>query len=122
MTKHFSRLGAGALVAAAIALGGCATQLPTGPAGIEQWIESASSSQDHEKIALEFERQAGMDSATAKRHVGYAATYRKNRSPRSGVQAHEALAKHCEGLARTYQQAAEGNLALAMMHRQLAGK
>jgi hypothetical protein len=122
MAKPFSKLGAGALVAAVVALGGCAAQLPAAPAGIEQSIESASSSQDHEKIALEYERQAGMDSANARRHVGYAATYRKNRSPRSGAQAHEALAKHCEGLARTYQQAADGNLALAMMHRQLAGK
>ena len=125
MTKHSRTFGTGAivaLVAAVVALGGCADKAPAAPVGIEQLIESASSGQDHENIASQYERQAVMDAAAAKRHVGYAATYRKNTSPKSGVQTHEAFAKHCESLARTYEQAADENLALAKMHRNLAGE
>lgn len=98
---------------------GCAAQLPSPPLGIEQKIENASSPSDHDDIASEYERQASVDEAAAKRHLGYAATYRRNNSPRSGVQAHENLARHCEALARTYQDAAAQNLALAKLHREL---
>lgn len=125
MTKHFRNFGMKAivaLVAAVVALGGCAAQAPSAPVGIAQLIESASSGQDHENIASQYERQAVMDAAAAKRHVGYAATYRKNTSPKSGVQTHEEFAKHCESLARAYEQAADENLTLAKMHRNLAGE
>lgn len=122
MTNYFKPLGprgVAAIAVASIALGGCAAQLPSPPAGIEQKMENAATSADHNDVASQYERQASVDAATAKRHLGYAATYRKNKSPRSGVQAHESLAKHCEALARTYEQAAEQNLALAKMHREL---
>lgn len=108
------------LASAVLVSGGCSTQAPMAPAGIEQKIENASSRTDHEDIATQYERQAAVDAAAAKRHEGYAATYRKNTSLRSGVQAHATLAKHCENLARTYQQAADENLVLAKMHRELA--
>lgn len=122
MKKVFGSLGPVILViaGAVMTLAGCATQVPTSPVGIEQKIETASSRVDHEDVATQYEQQAGVDTAAAKRHVGYAATYRKNRSPRSGVTAHENLAKHCETLARTYERAAEENLALAKLHRVLA--
>jgi hypothetical protein len=112
--------GVATIAAATISLAGCAAQLPSVPAGIEQKIENASTASDHNDIASQYERQATLDVASAKRHVGYAAIYRKNRSPRSGVQAHENLAKHCDALARTYQEAADQNLALAKLHRELA--
>lgn len=111
--------GISAIAAAAITLGGCAAQLPSPPAGIEQKMENASTASDHNDVASQYERQASVDASMAKRHLGYAATYRKNTSPRSGVQAHENLAKHCEALARTYQDAADQNLALAKLHRAL---
>lgn len=123
MTKGFGCLRTVALVAlagAVVAIAGCAAQAPAAPVGIEQKIENASSRLDHEDVASQYEQQAGVDAATAKRHLGYAATYRKNKSPRSGVQAHENLAKHCENLARTYERAADENLALAKLHRMLA--
>jgi hypothetical protein len=124
MTKEFRGSGSPALIllaGAVIALAGCAAQAPALPAGFEQKIESASSRADHDDVASQYERQAAVDAAAAKRHVGYAATYRKNTSVRSGVQAHEALAKHCENLARTYQLAADENLVMAKLHRELAG-
>ena len=108
-----------AALAAAIALGGCAFSGPAPTDGIEQRIAAASSRADHEYIAQQFERQATVDAAAAKRHLGYAAVYRRNTSPRSGPQAHEAMARHCEALARTYEQAAEQNLALAKLHRSM---
>ena len=108
------------LVAVALASAGCTAPAPTAPAGVQQKIESASSRSDHEDIAAQYERQAGLDAASAERHQGYASTYRKNRSLRGGLEAHENLAKHCDTLARTYQQATDENLVLAKLHRDLA--
>ena len=123
MMKDFRRSGMISLVllgGAVVALAGCATQAPMAPAGIEQKIENASSRLDHEELASQYEQQAIVDAAAAVRHKGYAATYRKNRSLRGGVEAHAYLANHCENLARTYQQAADENLALAKLHRDVA--
>ncbi|MCW5660026.1 MAG: hypothetical protein KIT60_20180 [Burkholderiaceae bacterium] len=107
-------------LAVAITLGGCATQGPAVPAGADQKIENASGRVDHEALASRYEAQAAADAAAARRHQGYAATYRRNTSPASGPQEHLALAQHCENLARAYQQAADENAALAMLHRELA--
>jgi hypothetical protein len=109
-----------ALAGAAITLAGCATQGATAPAAAEQKIENASSRVDHEGIASRYEAQASADAAAARRHHGYAATYRRNTSPVSGPQEHLVLAKHCEKLAQAYQQAADENAALAKLHRELA--
>ena len=125
VTTHFnwSRAAARVTFAGAFAsLAACATQGPTPPIRVEQKIENASSRLDHEEIAAQYDRQALVDAAAAKRHHGYAETYRKNVSPRSGVQAHLALATHCENLARTYQQASDENTAVAQLHRQLAAE
>ncbi|NUZ08508.1 hypothetical protein [Piscinibacter koreensis] len=124
MTKSFRSFGSGALLALAggVIVAGCATQLPQAPAGIEQKIETASSRSDHEDVALQYERQAIVDAAAAKRHKGYAATYRRNTAPRSSAQAHETLARHCDRLSQTYEQAAEENIALAKLHWQLAAE
>ena len=125
MEKNFMwfRRGAGvALVAAMVTSAGCVAvaQGPTKPAGLEQKIEKASSRPDHEEIAAQYEQQAVADSAAAKRHQGYATTYRKNQGPRSGQQQSLTLAKHCDSLAQTYQRAADENLALAKLHREMA--
>lgn len=108
------------LAGVAITLAGCATQGPTPPTGVEQRIENATSRVDHEGLATRYEAQAAADEAAARRHQGYAATYRRNTSPASGPQEHLVLAKHCENLARAYQQAATENTALAKLHRELA--
>lgn len=97
MMKDFRWPGTGGLVVlvcAVIAVAGCAAQLPEAPAGIGQQIANASSRSDHDDVAAQYERQAAADGAAAKRHNGYASTYRKNTSPRSGVSAHEGLARH----------------------------
>ena len=59
MIRDHRWFGAGtlvALVSAAIAVAGCATQLPVPPAGVEQKIENASSRWDHEELASQYER------------------------------------------------------------------
>ena len=123
MTSQFRCVATRSVLAfavAAITLSGCATQGPTAPAGADQRIENASSRVDHEALASRYEAQAAADAAAARRHQGYAATYRRNTSPASGPQEHLALAQHCENLARTYKQAADENAALAKLHRERA--
>ena len=113
-------MGAGvALLAAVATLGGCAAEGPTKPAGLEQKIENARSRADHEAIASQYEQQAGVDKTAAEKHQGYAKSYRQAWANRGG-QAN--MASHCENLAKTYQQAADENLALAKLHRQLAAE
>lgn len=125
MTTHFNWFCAAArftLLGAVVSFAACSTQGPTPPMGVEQKIENAVSRLDHEEIAAQYDRQAVVDAAAAKRHHGYAETYRRNVSPRSGTQEHLALAKHCDNLARTYQQASDENTAVAQLHRQLAAE
>ncbi len=109
-----------ALALSVMAATGCATDRLSPPAAAVQRIESASSSLDHDAAAALHEGRAAADAAAAARHLGYAAVYRRNISPRSGPQEHAALARHCENLARAYQQAADENTALAKLHRDLA--
>lgn len=114
---RFTVAGAVMLVAA------CSTQGPSSPPlGAGPSIEHARSRPDHQEIAAQYERQALADAAAAKRHLGYAAIYRRNVARQSGAEEHAALAKHCESLARTYQQAADENNAAARLHRQLAAE
>lgn len=108
------------LAAAVVAVGGCATETPVKAGGMEQKIESAHTRADHEEIASLYEQQAGADKAAAERHRGYARAYARSGNPR--VPANPAMISHCENLARTYQQAADENLALAKTHRQAAAE
>ncbi|MBL8348470.1 MAG: hypothetical protein JNN03_23790 [Rubrivivax sp.] len=124
-TNFFRRSSTSALIAlagAAMVLAGCAAQDSTAPVSVEPKIANASNRVDHEDLASWYEGQAAVNAAAAKRHQGYAATYRKNTSPSAGPDVHLALALHCENLARTYQQAADQNLALAKVHRELAAQ
>lgn len=106
----------GALLLTMFALGGCATEAPLQPAGLEQRIATARVRADHEEIASVYEQQAGADKAAAERHRRLAQVYRgrtdRNIPPN--------MARHCESLVRIYQQAAEENLALAKEHRRVA--
>lgn len=116
--RTLATMGIAAFVAA-IALGGCASSGPAVTESIEQRIVNASGREDHEYIAQQFERQATLDAAAATRHLRYAAAYRRNTSPRSGPEVHEPMARHCETLARTYEQTANQNLAMAKLHRSM---
>lgn len=123
MTDEFRCAGSRlvfALTVMAVTLAGCATPRPTAPASAELKIENASSRVDHEGLASRYEDQAATDAAAARRHQGYAAIYRRNASPASGPKEHLILAERCESLARTYQNAADENTALARLHRALA--
>jgi hypothetical protein len=118
MNRRWLVLGAGAVLAVAmLTLVGCAAEAPVKPAGLEQKIETARTRADHEEIASLYEQQAGTDKAAAERHRRLARTYERSWTDRGGQ---TNMARHCENLARTYQQAAEENLALAKEHRQAA--
>ena len=110
------------LAGALIALAGCAAQAPAAPAGPGPGIENAGNRGDHAALAEQYERQATIDAAAARRHEGYAARHRSDASPPSGAQSHAVLAKHCDNLARIYQQAADENLVLAKLHREQAAR
>ena len=123
MRKKFRWLVMGvcvALLAAVATLGGCAAEKPAKPAELEQKIENARSRGDHEEIASQYEQQASVDKAAAEKHQGYARSYQRTWTNREGRQAN--MASHCENLAITYQQAADENVALAKLHRQLAAE
>jgi hypothetical protein len=111
----------GALLATTVlAAGGCATETPVKPAGLVQKIENARTRVDHEEIASLYEQQAGADKAAAERHRDLARFYARSGglkgTPIPGMRS------HCETLAQAYQLAAEENLMLAKMHRQVAAE
>ena len=116
------------LAAAVMILGGCATEWPVKPAGLEQKIEAARTRADHREIAAVYEQQAEGDSVAAERHRGLARAYERGyiaggsrvRGSSTARRENKSLAAHCENLARIYQQAAEENLALATAHRRIA--
>ncbi len=117
MKSTFGQLSIAVMVlAATLGLGGCATQTPAKPAGIEQRIETAHTPEDHHRIAAEYEKQAAGDKATAKLHRDMAVTYR-DAGPKGSP---GAMAMHCNNLAKLYQQAADENLELAKLHHEVA--
>ena len=121
MKRKLTWLAAGASAAMLVgltALSGCASQSPTAPIGMEQKIESAHTRADHEDIARQFEQQSVIDKAAGERHRGYARSYLRNPAPRGGDL--RGLAEHCQWLAVQYEQAANENLELARMHRDIA--
>ena len=115
--QRWAVVGLGAVLAAAL-LSGCADQGPVRPAGLEEKIASARSPSDHEEIASLFEQQAGLDKAAALQHRSLARIYTRSGGARGAP--NPAMSSHCDKLAQTYQQAADENLVLAKMHRQMA--
>ncbi|MFY9314560.1 MAG: hypothetical protein WAO95_03255 [Burkholderiales bacterium] len=104
------------------ALAGYATEpvgrLPQQESAPLPQLEAARTRADHEAIAAWYEREA----ASAE---GRAAAHRRMRDayalpdPRYS---NAAFVEHCENLILRYQQTAESNLALADLHRRLAGE
>ncbi|MGB8338012.1 MAG: hypothetical protein WCD07_00915 [Burkholderiales bacterium] len=121
MNRRMLVLGSGAVLATVgLSMSGCATEGPVKPSGIEQKIEVANTRADHEAIATLYEQQASADKTAAERHLNLARNYKQMIVNRGGRQVN--TARHCENLARIYQQAAEENLALAKEHRQMAAE
>ncbi len=104
------------------ALAGCAIEpverLPHQEAAPSPMLETARTRADHEEIAAWYEREAGSaeDRAAAHRRMRNAYAL-----PEPGYGS-AAFVEHCQNLILRYQQAAEGNLALAQLHRRLAGE
>lgn len=116
----------GLLLGMVFVLGGCAGDPPAAPAGLEKKIETARTRADHQEIAAVYAQQAEGYKSAAQRHRDLAAAYKRGfvvGGPRDiGAPRGDAMAAHCENLARIYEQAAGENLALAREHRQLAAE
>ncbi len=115
-------------VSTLIILGGCATQGPSTPQGIEQRAENARTEIDHKNVASMYEQQAGIDKESSEKHRRLALTYAKSWTPappwnnRGGTvpKGNPMMVRHCENLANLYAQASKANFELATEHRRAA--
>ncbi len=81
---------------------------------INKLIETATTHEDHMKIADYYEKQASEAEAKARSHASMADSYKNRSKPLTG------LATHCSNLANKYKEAAEEYKAMAMEHRKMA--
>ena len=92
-----------------------------GKADLKKLVASASTPQDHERIAKHFDAKAAEYEADAKDHDELAAVYTANPSgheqkhPMSGL-----TAEHCKYFAKDARRAAEDARVMAADHRQMA--
>lgn len=86
---------------------------------MEQWVASAKTRADHEALAAHYEQEAQMLQQKAEEHRKSAQTYSGSVY---GGKLGAVAASHCLALARNYQRAAEENLELAKLHRQMAAE
>ncbi len=115
-------------LSALVVLGGCATQGPSSPQGIEQRVESARTESDHKDVASTYEQQAGVDKESSEKHRRLALTYANSWTPappwnsRGGTvpKGNPMMVRHCENLASLYEQASKANRELATEHRRAA--
>ena len=77
-------------------------------------IETATTPEDHIKIAEYYEQQAVRMEDEAKFHSSLADSYKSRGKPLLG------LAKHCEDLSKRYKEAAEDYKAMALLHKKIA--
>jgi hypothetical protein len=85
---------------------------------LETAVKNASTKTDHESIAAYYEREAESYQAKAKRHEKMSDTYAHTGFVKGESPIH--TSRHCDRLARTYQEAAEKSRSLARQHRQMA--
>ncbi len=83
---------------------------------ITKLIETATTAEDHTKIAQYYEKQAEEAESNARSHASMAKLYRERSKPLEG------LAEHCSNLAKKYEESAEDYRAMAMEHRKMAGE
>jgi hypothetical protein len=84
---------------------------------MSQALQSASTKADHEALAEHYEGAAAEMQVKVDEHKKLLAQY-VAKSYLYGRQA-EAFKAHCEGLINAYKNAAEANLSMAKMHRQM---
>ncbi|MBI2486210.1 MAG: hypothetical protein HYW01_04475 [Deltaproteobacteria bacterium] len=81
---------------------------------IHSLIETATTPEDHMKIAEFYEKQAAKMELKASSHASMADSYKNRGKPLPG------LAKHCGNLSKKYKGAAEEYKAMAIEHREMA--
>ncbi len=95
------------------------SQVSISPEQLDQSIIKAKSKADHESLAQYFEQEAKDVEEKAKRHQKLGEDYEKGGSYEK---VKGFMLQHCNAMIRNYRQAAEDNLALAKMHRELAAE
>ena len=122
MSKFWSITANLALLASGILLTtSFATAQTLGKAELKKLIATASTPQDHERIAKHYDARAVELEAEAKEHDELAAAYRAN--PIMHEMKHPTnpqTASHCESMARSTRAAAKEARALAEDHREMA--
>jgi hypothetical protein len=81
---------------------------------ISKLIETATTAEEHMKIADYYEKQAAEAERKASFHASMGDSYKNRSKPLAG------LANHCSNLSKKYTEAAEEYRAMAMEHRQMA--
>lgn len=99
-----------------VLLDGCGGINPH-PMDMSQAVQNAESKADHEALAEHYEAAAAEMQAKAEEHKKLLAQY-ESKSYRYGRQAQD-LKAHCQNLINDYERAAEENLIMAKMHRQM---
>jgi hypothetical protein len=81
---------------------------------INKLIQTATTPEDHMKIANYYEKQAEEAEVSARAHASMAASYESRGKPLPGP------AKHCSNLSKDYTKAAEEYKAMAKEHKKMA--
>ncbi len=81
---------------------------------INKLIQTATTPEDHMKIADYYQKKAEEMEVSARSHASMAASYENRGKPLPGP------AKHCSNLSKDYTKAAEEYKAMAMEHRKMA--
>jgi hypothetical protein len=81
---------------------------------ITKLIQTATTPEDHMKIADYYQKKAGEAEVSAHSHASMAASYENRGKPMPGP------AKHCSNLSKDYKKAAEEYKALAVEHKKMA--
>ena len=81
---------------------------------INKLIQTATTPQDHMKIANYYQKKAEEAELSANSHASMAASYENRGKPMPGP------AKHCSNLSKDYKKAAEEYKALAVEHKKMA--
>ena len=106
------------LFAVNLSLGGCASSGGGQPAAMQQKVESARTKADHEDLAGYYEHEAKALQAKVIVHEQMVRSYSWSGYSSTNTD----FVRHCNLLVGKYRSAAEDNLALARMHRELAAK
>mgnify|MGYP007073290803 CR=1 FL=1 len=109
------------LLAAAFALAPFATAETLSKAELKKLISTASTPQDHERIANHFEAKADQLEAEAKEHEELAAEYSARPNPHGAKHPMSGrAANHCKFFAKKFREAAKEARALARDHQEMA--